>query len=613
MARVEWTRHPDDVEPVVGMLICSRHPNAVRVQPSQGDGGVDIFVPGDGGFGREREVYQVKSYCKQRLNSSQKRKIKRSFDDVSKTANDEGWKITKWHLVMPMDMTDNELNWLKQITAAAEFTCETNGLLFCDTLAADYPKVIDYYLRDGKERLQAAMDNLTRILSGRQDRQANEPLTPTDVLGDLVAIYRALNECDPFYRYEYAVADNPPSETAPPDEPGLVAISAIEQDSVWIIIKIFALSMAALQERPIGVNFRLNVPEGDDELANQVQRFIDYGAPLTMPAGTVSGSLDLPAGLGGDFTGGSLRMFLTANAVDDDQGDAELTIAMLEPDTDVVVASTTIKRTETSSGQGGGFRSVWADTAGLFTVEMLLDSSGESTANITVRYNLTGRRPADIVDSLKFLAAMHSPNRIGLCRTYGPPQYMIAGATPPDRSTEEADRWAQVSEALARIQTHVPQLLKMPYSQSGNQSVQIIEAAELMSGQPRIGPLTGPFTVHHGPEVLTGPNGEPVPTIDREPGVVYEFVAIKAIKITLDDETIVVGREALFVRGRYLEIGDTESRIEPVTDAISVYYTGQVEAGRVLARHLPSTSTADPQTRSADEDQTPMTTETDST
>jgi hypothetical protein len=28
-------------------------------------------------------------------------------------------------------------------------------LVFCDTLAANYPKVIDYYLRGGKERLQA--------------------------------------------------------------------------------------------------------------------------------------------------------------------------------------------------------------------------------------------------------------------------------------------------------------------------------------------------------------------------------------------------------------------------------------------------------------------------
>lgn len=76
MARVEWTRQSgDDVEAVIGMLLCSQYPNAVRVRPSQGDGGVDIFIPGPEGFGKERAVYQVKRYC-ENLTSSQKRKVK---------------------------------------------------------------------------------------------------------------------------------------------------------------------------------------------------------------------------------------------------------------------------------------------------------------------------------------------------------------------------------------------------------------------------------------------------------------------------------------------------------------------------------------------------------
>ena len=39
-------------------------------------------------------------------------------------------------------------------------------LVFCDTLAANYPKVVDYFLRDGKDRLQAEMDNLTAVGRG---------------------------------------------------------------------------------------------------------------------------------------------------------------------------------------------------------------------------------------------------------------------------------------------------------------------------------------------------------------------------------------------------------------------------------------------------------------
>ena len=193
------------------MLICSRFPNAVRVQPSQGDGGVDIFVPGRAGFAKERLVYQVKSYCKQRLNSSQKRKIKRSFHEVIRTAEDEGWKIVRWHLVLSMDLTYNELNWLKDVTAGAEFPCEPNGLLYCDTLASHYPQVIDYDLRHGKERLEGAINNLTALyLTERTARRTMLwfPLTSFRT----VLHYQALNDYHPFYHYNFGVSDTPPPD-----------------------------------------------------------------------------------------------------------------------------------------------------------------------------------------------------------------------------------------------------------------------------------------------------------------------------------------------------------------------------------------------------------------
>jgi hypothetical protein len=136
------------------MLLCNRYPNAVRMRPTQGDGGIDVFVPGPAGFGAERAVYQVKRYC-ENLTSTQKRKIKNSYQRVVETSRKEGWRITEWHLVTPLDLTNQNLGWLDKVVADANFPCETNGLVFCDALAANHPKVIDYYLRGGKERLQA--------------------------------------------------------------------------------------------------------------------------------------------------------------------------------------------------------------------------------------------------------------------------------------------------------------------------------------------------------------------------------------------------------------------------------------------------------------------------
>lgn len=45
-----------------------------------------------------------------------------------------------------------------------------------------------------------------------------EGLTPGDVMRDPVAIHKAINACDPFYRYDLAATEAPPAEDQP-DEP----------------------------------------------------------------------------------------------------------------------------------------------------------------------------------------------------------------------------------------------------------------------------------------------------------------------------------------------------------------------------------------------------------
>lgn len=576
MARVEWTRQEgDDIEAVVGMFICSDFPNAVRVRPSQGDGGVDIFVPGSEGFAKQRAVYQVKKFY-ENLTSSQKRKITRSFNEVVAASEKEGWEITEWHLVMPLDLTDHNLaHWLKDLTADAEFPCETHGLLYCDTKAAQYPKVVDYYLRDGKDRLQAAMNNLTAIVARRDNRGPDQPLAATDVVSDLASIYNALNEYDPFYRYEFAVSDNPPVDSPVPAEPGLVGVYALQQDSVWIAIKIYALSIAALQEHPVGAHLQFAVPAGDDELRMQFQKFVDYGAPVTMPPGTVSGTLDLPGGLGGQLQGASLRVL--AAPEDEPEDPAELIVAIVEPDSEAVIASTTIRRIEQSAGQAG-LRSVFTDRANLFTLEMLV-TAGEldGTMRLEVAYNLAGRRPAELVDSLKVLSAWQTPNRLAFASTFGPREYGVVASIETDRA-EDASRWALICEALARIQDHVPKLLKMPAEMSKDEALGIISAAKLLSGQAVTGPMSGEFTVHH---TDGGPN------ITREADRLYEFVAIREIKISLAGIDIDLGKKALFFLGTYTEIADAHSKIEPRGDGVSVNYVGDMEVTRVLARYPP--------------------------
>jgi hypothetical protein len=62
LTRLEWTR--------LSVLLYSKHPRAVRVRPSRGDGGVDVLVPHPDQPGKT-DVYQIKKFA-ENLTSNQK-------------------------------------------------------------------------------------------------------------------------------------------------------------------------------------------------------------------------------------------------------------------------------------------------------------------------------------------------------------------------------------------------------------------------------------------------------------------------------------------------------------------------------------------------------------
>lgn len=46
MTAAPWvTLEPGQTERAMGILLCRRYPSAQRIQPAQGDGGLDVIVP----------------------------------------------------------------------------------------------------------------------------------------------------------------------------------------------------------------------------------------------------------------------------------------------------------------------------------------------------------------------------------------------------------------------------------------------------------------------------------------------------------------------------------------------------------------------------------------
>jgi hypothetical protein len=192
MGRIEWLAlSGDEVETLLANLIYNRDGRAIRIRPAQGDYGIDIVIP-TRADPEKWDVYQVKKFA-QNLTADQKSQIVTSFGRVLLGMVRRNVPLNDWYLVLPLDPTLENLDWLKGVPERAierlkrdeklqpQLTDEElerirtwlgvpdriidwKGLPFCESLAAAYPYVVDYYLHGGRERLREAVADLAKLL-----------------------------------------------------------------------------------------------------------------------------------------------------------------------------------------------------------------------------------------------------------------------------------------------------------------------------------------------------------------------------------------------------------------------------------------------------------------
>lgn len=585
MPLIEWTRLPGEaVEDAVAMLLCGENFDATQVRPGKGDGGIDVFVPATADWSR-RDVYQVKRYA-ENLTNSQKRKIAGSLRQAIKTAEEEKWTISSWWLVLPLNPTPGNLAWFTELMKDLPFDAHWVGLNRVEFLAAKHPQVIDYYLRDGRERLQEQTDRLTAIVSGRIDRQSGEALQPFDTIGDLRDIYKAMNEYDPHYRYEISMTSESPSQESLPKSPGLVGVASYgSSDDGWVNVSIFARSLAATIKRPITGEFQLHLPD-DGPYRQEYQKFINYGTPVSLPPGSAKVKLDLPGGLGGDLFDAAISLGASTEVMDHFD-DRELIFAMLSPERESL-AEIELKLDEATVGQAGGRRTVWKDKPGFISIEILAMDYPDLTANVSITVDVAGKKPGEIVISLEFLANMHSDNMIGLAQTFGPREFTVGTINEERQKDLDFVRWAKIARALTSIQEHTSTRLVFPNTCTGDQARKIIDAARMLSGTP-ISVTWQPFGVNRDPNIESD-------WIKYEVDDEVDLRVISNIEIEIDGVSHVVGKQATLMRAVVAESSDETVRFKPAESNIHasmVRFDGDAEHRRVQVRPNPKQAKTD--------------------
>jgi hypothetical protein len=191
---IDWGRRSgDEVETVVGILLCRRHLHVERIKPSQGDDGLDVILRGDDCW----TIWQVKKYADQPT-SDQKSKIKKSFERALAFASREDVTIKHWYLVMPASPTPPSLKWFRELTDGHGFGCTWLGEDFLDGLAAEFQDVIDYYFHDGKERVATALAQFASVTGIKIADEGGE-VQPTDVVGPILNAHDLMNQLDPHF------------------------------------------------------------------------------------------------------------------------------------------------------------------------------------------------------------------------------------------------------------------------------------------------------------------------------------------------------------------------------------------------------------------------------
>lgn len=83
--------------------------------------------------------------------------------------------VRNWYLTMPLDASDADEVKFAALTAGGPFElCEWMGRAWLDALASESPGVVDYYLGDGKERLEKTHRDLMAVLGARDAAGAAE-------------------------------------------------------------------------------------------------------------------------------------------------------------------------------------------------------------------------------------------------------------------------------------------------------------------------------------------------------------------------------------------------------------------------------------------------------
>ena len=487
--RVQWSQvDRDTYEDMVAVLISRLHPTAQRIDGSGGDGGRDVQLPLEGGL----EIFQLKSQTG-RMGDSQRAQVRNSLRRARQH------DPVAWHLVVPIDPTPGELTWFENLTADCPFPCHWHGKTWLDSHMADMPEIRRYYLEDARDEVLELIERANLENTALQDGVPG-------AIERLRAIQTEVNGIDPQYLfYLSAQFDGSVAISVHPRYPGA------ERDSPMYVRPQFVFP---------------DTPEGQ-QAQQDLQRSLEFGTPSTIPSEFVRQvTLDLPVGLGGEFTGGFLTL---GGSTDDELPDLTIFLQVRDSDDDIV-AQLPLNLIDRSSGTRGTILR-FTDKSEAVTATLQFDSQSHRYDFNYQFHQPEEYNPFTLVPAVKLVASLGQGNQMTIVADGN----VVGRGTPQfsERYVHEARGFANVLEALTYLQARTDVYFDIQRDPTDDELTALETGVRLLRGETFQGTWTS-FDVDI--------NREGYATIEAAgPAGPHLFRVVRSMSIVIHDFTIPIG------------------------------------------------------------------------
>lgn len=489
MAGYDWAlladRGGESIESFLATLLNRRYPNARQVNPSQGDGGVDIVLETSAGA----EVWQVKKFTSP-LSASQWKQVRGSWSRFVQEWPTDKIPVSRYHLVTPWTPTAERYDGFRKLTAEAEFPSQWDGEAFVNGLADQFRETTERFVY-GPGAFERHIQSKA-ILAASPVENSDELSMSAALAVRQVALDQLRDGLSDYYYIDQGTRTSSSTEAPPlppPDDRAVFHRMTYLGEQRWRTETVVPRNEQSLKADPVSLNVEF-VVAADSPEAQAVKEWEEWGTPFK----------DIPART--RVIGGPLA--------DEEPKSSKLSVAHFEADLpDLFLTSrrqdelTCRLRLDdvlrTQGSQTGWLRIRGATPARALSVDIRIKRTEAASVTFSAG-DARGVSPEVLLRELDELSEIKRDNRVQVELPTGSAVSSLTGVSLP-AGLEVYHR--RVAAALAAIQGHTSQRLLMPNVLDASKAEidRLVYFAEIYGGTPAESEwTTGEWGVPDDPE-----------------------------------------------------------------------------------------------------------------